>query len=706
MRNAHIWLVIFFFLITTGIIISESTDTSLFTLQVIPSFSVPLGIKNTSLFNYGWGGELAGKLKLAPGSILYLDLGSEYVYLPLVSDDPAVPYFNPNSVSIITASSGTEINWEFLPSLSLDIGIQGGYFWTFKNDTAVGGSGSNGYLRGGMKVSYTPIPALTFNLGAAYRIFFGFYDDLNVTAGISVNVLTPAQSRISPYKGLEVKLLQFYPVFPVFFKYYDDHAIGKVSIRNSSKQTMKDVKVNLFIKEYMDNPKLCIILPKLEAGADADIDLYGLFNNNVMQITEGTKVSLNLSIDSSVSGRDYRNEYIETLRLYDRNAITWDDDQKAAAFVTAKDHTVLKFAKNVSRVITDKALAPGSSINKNFLLAMALHEALTLYGIKYAIDPSSSYIELSKDKLAVDFLQFPNQTLEYLSGDCDDLSILNSALLEALGVETAFITIPGHIFMAFSLDVDPAEAQREFNRKDDLIFIDKTVWMPVEITSIGKGFLEAWRLGAREWRDNALKGQARIYPMHKAWSIYEPVGFAKAEADIKLPDEKKLADTYSAELRKFINQELNPQVQVYEDKIRSNKNNPALKNRLGVLYSRYGESDKAENEFRSILKSTSYIPAMVNLGNVYFLSGEYAKALENYKQAYDLQADNPVLLLNIARTYFELEDLKSAREFYTKLQEKDPELALQYTYLGLESSATDRSADTTSRKGSVLWAEE
>ena len=32
------------------------------------------------------------------------------------------------------------------------------------------------------------------------------------------------------------------------------------------------------------------------------------------------------------------------------------------------------------------------------------------------------------------------QTLEYRAGDCDDLSILYSALLESVGVETAFIT--------------------------------------------------------------------------------------------------------------------------------------------------------------------------------------------------------------------------------------------------------------------------
>ena len=38
--------------------------------------------------------------------------------------------------------------------------------------------------------------------------------------------------------------------------------------------------------------------------------------------------------------------------------------------------------------------------------------------------------------------------------------------MEAVGIETAFITVPGHIFMAFALDMSPAEAKRSFlNRK-------------------------------------------------------------------------------------------------------------------------------------------------------------------------------------------------------------------------------------------------
>ncbi|MFW6293995.1 MAG: hypothetical protein ACOC7V_16970, partial [Spirochaetota bacterium] len=68
----------------------------------------------------------------------------------------------------------------------------------------------------------------------------------------------------------------------------------------------------------------------------------------------------------------------------------------------------------------------------------------------------------SEDRGAVDFLQFPRQTLTYSSGDCDDLTALYIALLESVGVDTAFITVPGHIYAAFAVETSPEEARREF----------------------------------------------------------------------------------------------------------------------------------------------------------------------------------------------------------------------------------------------------
>ena len=70
-----------------------------------------------------------------------------------------------------------------------------------------------------------------------------------------------------------------------------------------------------------------------------------------------------------------------------------------------------------------------SAVNRNLALAMGISTALKEYGMTYVIDPTTPYSELAGNAVAIDFIQFPMQSLEYKAGDCDDLSILNCALL-------------------------------------------------------------------------------------------------------------------------------------------------------------------------------------------------------------------------------------------------------------------------------------
>jgi hypothetical protein len=215
-------------------------------------------------------------------------------------------------------------------------------------------------------------------------------------------------------------------VFPVLFKYYDDHPIGKIVIRNEKDVPAENVRVSLFINQYMDNPKLCATIPRIEPGAQASADLYALFNSKMLDISEGTKVSARVTIAFSAAGIEANQERVETVRIFDRNASMWDDNRKAAAFVTSKDATVLRFSKNVLSMVKDRG---SRVINQNLLIAMAFHEATRLYGLTYVTDPSNSYATVLESKTVVDFLQFPRQTLDYKGGNCSALSILYSALL-------------------------------------------------------------------------------------------------------------------------------------------------------------------------------------------------------------------------------------------------------------------------------------
>ena len=126
------------------------------------------------------------------------------------------------------------------------------------------------------------------------------------------------------------------------------------------------------------------------------------------------------------------------LRVYDRNAMTWDDDRKAAAFVSAKDPWVLDLSNNVSAMVRDLR-NPG--VVKNIQTAIAFHDALRIYNLAYSPNPGTPYSYTSTHPETVDFLEIPEADPDVPGGDCSDFSILYSSFFESVGIESAFVTV-------------------------------------------------------------------------------------------------------------------------------------------------------------------------------------------------------------------------------------------------------------------------
>jgi hypothetical protein len=483
-----------------------------FSLSLAPGISIPLG-EDSEIFTLGGGTNIAARLDFPLLSKLDINaiFGLGYDFTPVKAD---------TSLSTLSIGAGGGITWEFIPRLRIGGYAKGGYFYSLLNDTSGvpegedKTGGGNLFLSGGVNFAFRLFPTVSIGVDASYRNLLALNKSIIVALAASYHFKTGPViiERVGPFKDLDLYDIEFETLFPVFFKYYDDHIIGRAVLHNTGESPIEDIKVNFFVEEYMVNPKLCSAPQKLKPGQEGDVEFYGLFTDKVLDISESTKVSARITVECTMNGKEYRNEYIETIRLHDRNAITWDDDRKAAAFVTMKDPTVLRFAKSVAGAVKNKV---GRAINSNLLMAIAMHEALTIYGMSYVVDPSTPYKEFSRKELSLDYLQFPKQSLEYKAGDCDDLSILYSALLESVGVETAFITVPGHIYMAFSLNMLHSEAKKQFLMSEDLIFIDQKIWLPVEVTEISGGFLKAWETGAKEWREYEPKpkGQAGLYPL-------------------------------------------------------------------------------------------------------------------------------------------------------------------------------------------------
>jgi tetratricopeptide (TPR) repeat protein len=237
--------------------------------------------------------------------------------------------------------------------------------------------------------------------------------------------------------------------------------------------------------------------------------------------------------------------------------------------------------------------------------------------------------------------------------------------------------------------------------------MDEKVWVPVEITEIGDGFLNAWQVGAKEWREAESTGKSGFFQMHDSWNLYEPVGLPGGATGITLPDSDQLVSVYLTEVIKYIDREIYPKMEKIQAQIAKEGETPKQLNRLGVLYARYGLNEKAEHEFNRALEiDRNYMPALMNLGNVYFLNNDPEQALEMYERASRRQPDNPKVLLSLARANHELENYGNVKRSYNKLKKLDPDLAVDYAYLDLASDDTTRASNMSRMKEEMLWEEE
>jgi tetratricopeptide (TPR) repeat protein len=707
MKNRITILIVLFML--AGLVV-PGQDSGRLSFTFTPGGTLPIG-ESTPYFKLGGGVGLSAGLDLASFPLFSFKADLGYSYLPIETE---------YGVSLVSAGIGAGRNFKLNDRWSLAPYAGGGWYHGTVTDGSKT-SGSDLYVTGGLGAYYSLTDSFSLGLDFHYTNNFALFSGLSLSLGTTLGVPLKKSTREGvkgelPEKpqplerkelpkgtGLGIGSIEFGGVFPVLFKYYDTHPVGKVVINNWESAEISDITLSFFVERYMDNPKRCEAPDKMKGGEAAEVDLYALFTDDVLDITEGTKVSAKIVLEYNLKGKGYSNDYIETLSMYGRNSLCWDDDRKAAAFITAKDPVVLEFSKSVAGWAKAEC---NRAVNVNLSMAMALHEALKLYGMTYVVDPTTPFAEFSKDKLAADFLQFPRQTLKYSAGDCDDLSILYNALLESVGIETAFVTVPGHIFMAFSLDTAPDAARRSFLRADELIFRDDKTWLPVEITMVQSDFLEAWQAGARQWRENEARKQAGFYPVHAAWREYEPVGLPGDPTIISSPSRTDVINAFLQEMTKFINSEINPRVSKLQGEIRQ-RNNPSIPlNKLGVLYAKYELWEDALLQFNKILKTQEYYPALINVGNIYYLQGQMEKALDYYERASLTEPDNPKVLLCLARANHELENYGSARKAYSRLKNVDPDLAAQFSYLDLRGEEASRAAEMSAVKGVVVWEEE
>ncbi|MDR2303677.1 MAG: hypothetical protein LBE10_03720, partial [Treponema sp.] len=671
------FLAVFLSLSTPGRLHAEQS----FLLRVFPGFYAPLDNSN-----------------LTPG--FTGTAGFDWRFLPFMGVSIQGGYLNApvresGSAQVFDVHLGPVFFWRPLSRFSLEADAGGGLYSASWNESRISGISFGGRLA----AVYHITPALSAAVYGGYRQYAyspePFINSINAGLGISLN-LTEAFSRET---RIRVDTLDRQFVFPVSYAWYNENPFATVKITNGEKVDITHVQTSFYLERYMSQPKLCNVTASIKPGESVEIPVSAFFNESVMSLRENIVANAKIIVEYRALGQNKRADIPMELPIFHRNAMSWDDDRRASSFVSARDPSVQWFSRYVSSMVQNRQRP---QIQRNIQIALGMFESLNAYGINYIIDPSSSYIELSENSSSLDSLNYPYQTLMYRGGDCDDLSILFSSLMESAGIETAFLTIPGHIYMAFDLGLTEEEARKSFYASEELIFHEGKAWVPLEITIPKEGFYRAWRIGAKEWRDADQRGAAAIYPMHASWAIYPPVSVPGAVSRVVLPLENIVAGAFDKSIDTWVSAQIRPRVQAYEEQL-ARREDPEIRNRLGVLYGSYGMLGKAQEQFAIAARNGSE-DGWLNLGNVAFLEQRYRDSIWYSQRVLRDDPENPLAMLTLARSYYEENNFSSSDKWYAEVRNRDPAMARDYTYLGSFFENRGRGFSLSDRLTTVPWA--
>jgi hypothetical protein len=488
--------------------------------------------------------------------------------------------------------------------------------------------------------------------------------------------------------------------------YYAKNAIGRVSIANLEKHTITDVDVAFFQAGFMDSQTRALAIPEMAPGEIRVVEIFALFNEEVFR-TEGiTPCTGEIIVDYKSRGKAAQQKFPVSYDLHDKTALTWDDDRKLGAFITPADSALRNYASFVRQVCKGQTI---SGCSEALQIGMQLYCALNELGCIYQIDPTSPFTAAQDNPLIVDSISLPRDTLKRTTGDCDDLTVLYCSLLETVGIETAFITVPGHILPAFNTKVPSREYKTLHPEKDMSLNVKGELWVPVEITLVGTGsFLDAWRQGIEVYNSSGT-GRGFILT-HDAQEVFRPVGLRETDLGLQYGNREAIAKRFRDSVGILVDRILESFAAAAQES--GEKWNY---NKLGIACAQFGRLPQAEKAFNTALSlDRNYLNAKVNLGNVYYMRSEYQEALRRYHgvekslQDHDRKESSLYknVLLNISKTYYELENFDKSSEYFKRLSEIDPQYSKDFAYLrGADDEGGRRSADFGALRD-VVYADE
>ncbi len=527
-----------------------------------------------------------------------------------------------------------------------------------------------------------------FSSMAEYKVesFTGNRLDLNTKvtgAKAKVSYVVPGALEISEFKVENI--------FPAAYNYYAYNPIGTITVENTGKTDIKNVKASFFVPNYMQLPSEKM-LPVLKAGGKETFPVsVTLDSKQLLAINENTVAQIKAELSYNVGGEAKSRSIIKPVTVYSRTSITWSRPNSVGAFITSNDEAVKNFSRYVlGSVKYDQALLEGAP--RNVLNAMVVWEGIRAFSINYV---SAPWRVAEADLL--DDIQFPRETLANHTANCSGSSVLLAACLENIGIRTALVGTSDHVFVIFDTGVNKKNASRVSLNEKDYVVKDNTVWIPLETTIINHPFAEAWRLAADGYYKIAdTGGKLEIIDVRAAWEQFPPANLAVNVKASEPPAAEKVGALMNDDLKnvsQISNQMLDQKVTELKKKGDERSSSQAAMYLANA--GRYADA-------LAMLKSYNSASAKNNAANIYLLQGDSANAYKNYTAALAVDKNDGGINLNMGLLLYLGGDHEGTVNSFAAAVSKFPSQEKAYAELGIDQIVVEITKTRAAEKGTAI----
>ena len=397
---------------------------------------------------------------------------------------------------------------------------------------------------------------LSFSLGGSLK-----YGTLQFDYAYLNSPTLPDTHRFSMALGfdynptlIDIGSIQLRDVLTSFYLQYETpNPLSGELILSSKHDKDMVISVSVFVPGYMDNSTVVLENKTLSgntAGQVAEkvrIPLALALNQNVKELKDDLETEVEITVSYQYLGRSREIKRVEPIILRRMGKVAYRERlDPMVAFIDPDDTIIRSFAQAVSSMpveIDSTRLAGLNQNNDSLLRAMQIFEALNAYGIRYEPHPETPFQSIYAQEYIVDVTtkyaqnlldaadlwyidsdgpfkaaKYPRDFLRTSGiGDCDDVTVLLTSLLEAVDIRTKLVDVRSSVFVMF--DSRLTEKDLETLKISSGLFIkdNDRLWVPVEVTHYGKSFIDAWQAGINKFNSAVLEDTLKLVDVHAAW---------------------------------------------------------------------------------------------------------------------------------------------------------------------------------------------